>query len=107
MKKNRQNQGQMSDRSTGGTGSGTARDREMGRGGEPLGDRGRGNETWTPPAGEQGISNRPDDEAIDTTRAQGRTSELEDAEFEETDEFEEDEGDGFEDDDDESSGRPA
>jgi hypothetical protein len=30
---------------------------------EPLGDRGGGDRTWTPPDGEQGISNRPDDEA--------------------------------------------
>jgi hypothetical protein len=30
---------------------------------EPKGDRGRGDKTWTPPADEQGISNRPGDEA--------------------------------------------
>ena len=30
--------------------------------GEPLGDRGKGDKTWTPPPGEQGMSNRPDDE---------------------------------------------
>jgi len=47
---------------------GNARDREMGREGEPLGDRGQGNETWKPPAGEQGISNRPDDEGTETDR---------------------------------------
>jgi hypothetical protein len=103
MKKNRQNQAGTSERATGDTG--TARDREMGRGGEPLGDRGRGNETWTPPPGEQGISNRPDDEGIDTTSAQG-LAEDDDAEFEETDDEFEEEGDGFEDDD-EGSGRPA
>jgi hypothetical protein len=30
---------------------------------DPKGDRGRGDKTWTPPADEQGISNRPGDEA--------------------------------------------
>ena len=30
---------------------------------EPQGDRGQGHKTWTPDLGEQGISNRPDDEA--------------------------------------------
>ena len=44
---------------------GNARDREMGRGGEPLGDRGDGRHTWQPPEGEQGISNRPGDEEPD------------------------------------------
>jgi len=34
-------------------------------GDEPLGDRGNGDKTWTPRPGEQGISNRPDDEAAD------------------------------------------
>ena len=42
-------------------GSATARDREMGRDSEPLGDHGQSDKSWTPPAGEQGISNRPDD----------------------------------------------
>jgi len=32
---------------------------------EPLGDRGQGDRTWTPPAGEQGISNREDDAGDD------------------------------------------
>jgi hypothetical protein len=41
--------------------AGNARDREMGREGPPLGDLGHGERTWMPPAGEQGISNRPDD----------------------------------------------
>ena len=41
---------------------GNARDREMGRTDEPLGDLGQGHETWKPPAGQQGMSNRPDDE---------------------------------------------
>jgi hypothetical protein len=103
MKKNRQNQTPASERSTGDTG--TARDREMGRDADPRGDLGRGNETWKPPAGEQGISNRPDDEGMDTTSAQSLADD-DDAEFEETDDEYEDEGDGFEEDDD-SSGRPA
>jgi hypothetical protein len=30
---------------------------------DPRGDRGRGDKTWTPPADEQGISNRPGDES--------------------------------------------
>ena len=30
---------------------------------EPKGDLGHGNKTWSPDEGEQGISNRPDDEA--------------------------------------------
>lgn len=29
---------------------------------EPQGDLGQGHKTWTPDSGEQGISNRPDDE---------------------------------------------
>lgn len=29
---------------------------------EPLGDRGKGDKTWSPEQGEQGISNRVDDE---------------------------------------------
>lgn len=41
----------------------SARDREMGCVGKPLGDRGQGHKTWTPPLGEQGMSNRPGDEA--------------------------------------------
>ena len=32
----------------------------------PLGDRGRDDKTWTPPPGEQGISNREDDEAAES-----------------------------------------
>ena len=30
---------------------------------QPRGDRGQEDKTWTPPPGEQGISNRPDDDA--------------------------------------------
>ena len=30
---------------------------------EPKGDLGRGRKSWSPEEGEQGISNRPDDEA--------------------------------------------
>jgi len=41
--------------------AGNARDREMGRTDEPLGDLGR-KKTWAPPSGQQGLSNRPDDE---------------------------------------------
>lgn len=48
-----------------------ARDREMGRAAAPLGDLGSGHRTWTPPSGEQGISNRPDDAAATDDR--GRT----------------------------------
>jgi len=43
---------------------GNARDREMGRTLEPLGDLGH-KKTWQPPSGEQGISNRPADEPSD------------------------------------------
>ena len=39
----------------------SARDREMGRDTPPAGDLGRGERTWTPPANEQGISNRAGD----------------------------------------------
>jgi hypothetical protein len=67
---------------------GNARDREMGRGGEPLGDRGQGRETWVPPPGEQGISNRPADD--DETAAD---EEDEDDDFEDDDEDEEEDGD--------------
>ena len=45
---------------------GNARDREMGRTTEALGDLGNGHETWKPPAGEQGTSNRPDDDGTET-----------------------------------------
>jgi len=41
------------------------------RPGEPLGDRGS-EKTWEPPQGEQGISNRPDDEG--TEEANDRTN---------------------------------
>jgi hypothetical protein len=99
MKKNRQNPSSVPEGATGE--AGTARDREMGRAGGPLGDRGRGNETWTPPQGEQGISNRPDDE-VEPVEADSTTGD-EDAEFEDDldDEFEE--GDGFDEDEDESA----
>ena len=42
-----------------------ARDREMGRDTEPRGDLGQQGKTWAPPAGAQGISNRPGDEGAD------------------------------------------
>ncbi len=50
-----------------GTGTGparTGRELEQDRN-EPLGDRGQGDKTWTPPAGEQGLSNRADDDDAD------------------------------------------
>ena len=59
---------------------------------EPAGDRGRDGKTWMPPSGEQGISNRPDDEldaADDDGEDGAATSEDED----------DDEDDGAEDDD--------
>lgn len=56
-----------------GKGAGTARDREMGRADEPLGDLGGGRKTWQPPAGEQGISNRPKDEAAKPREQSGET----------------------------------
>jgi hypothetical protein len=37
-------------------------DQTTGNRDEPLGDLGGGNRTWSPADGEQGISNRPDDE---------------------------------------------
>jgi len=43
----------------------TARDREAGRDAPPSGDLGMRGKTWTPPSGEQGISNRPDDSGAD------------------------------------------
>jgi hypothetical protein len=46
--------------------AGTARDREMGREDQPLGDLGHGNRTWTPPAERQGISNRAGDTEEET-----------------------------------------
>jgi hypothetical protein len=51
---------------------GNPRDREMGRDGEPLGDRGDGNRTWAPPPGEQGISNRANDEGGQEPNASSR-----------------------------------
>jgi hypothetical protein len=52
---------------------GNARDREMGREGPPLGDLGHGKRTWAPPAGEQGISNRPDDAGTSAQRSSAMT----------------------------------
>ena len=46
---------------------------------EPLGDRGQGDKTWSPEQGEQGISNRPDDEV-------GQETDDEDDDFDEDDE---------------------
>ena len=63
---------------------------------EALGDLGGGNRTWAPADGEQGISNRPDDEAdtvppgdeADDARAFG--------DVDSTDADEDDDGDGAE-----------
>ena len=75
--------------------AGNSRDREMGRTEEPLGDRGHGNRTWTPPGGEQGISNRPGDAPV---RIAGEDEE--DVDDEDTDD-EDDDDDDFDDDDEE------
>lgn len=54
----------------------TARDREMGRDAPPSGDLGHGERSWSPPPGQQGISNRPDDGASTDTTApeEGQTT---------------------------------
>jgi hypothetical protein len=81
----------------------TPRDREMGRGDEPLGDLGQGHETWKPPAGQQGISNRPDDDGTLTDRnpsplaADEQDDDLEDDIEDEDDDFEDEDGDEDED----------
>jgi hypothetical protein len=76
---------------------------------EPKGDLGHGNKTWSPDEGEQGISNRPDDEgdgvpdgdeADDDEAFNGD----DDAE-EEEEENDDDDGDGDEDDGDEDDAR--
>jgi hypothetical protein len=63
---------------------GNARQREMGQADEPLGDLGHGKRTWEPPAGEQGMSNRPDDagpeEAFDDDEDTGDEIDGEDSE---------------------------
>ena len=86
----------------------TARDREMGRDGQPLGDLGKDHETWKPPAGEQGISNRPDDEGTMTDKNPSpldAEEQEEDLELDEDDEFEDDEEtDDTGDEDDEAGG---
>jgi len=46
---------------------GNARDRQMGRADQPLGDLGS-QETWEPPPGEQGLANRPDDDPVQGER---------------------------------------
>ena len=85
--------------SEGAGGAGSARDREMGRADEPLGDLGGGRETWTPPAGEQGISNRPDDGGVESADAGGDDQDdLEEGLADGLDDTDDD-GDGFEDDD--------
>jgi hypothetical protein len=83
----------------------------MGRGHEPLGDLGEGRETWTPPGGKQGISNRPDDNGTMTDLNPSpldedeQTADADDLMDDEDEEFEDDEeGDGPDDDDDDNEG---
>ncbi len=78
--------------------AGNARDREMGRTEEPLGDRGHGNRTWTPPGGEQGISNRPGDAPV---RIAGDEEDVDD---EDTDDEDDDDDDFDEDDEEDEEG---
>jgi hypothetical protein len=57
----------------------SARDREMGRDAAPAGDLGHGHRTWSPPANEQGISNRPGDGHAEdgaTADMKGRTGRM-------------------------------
>jgi hypothetical protein len=72
-----------------------AREGGAGRDDQPLGDQGQDRKTWTPPAGEQGISNRPDDEPPpnSTGEEEEDADEDEDDEFDEDEESEEDDGD--------------
>jgi hypothetical protein len=74
----------------------------MGRGNEPLGDLGEGRETWTPPAGAQGISNRPDDNGTMTDLNPSPLDE--DEQIADADDLVDDEDEEFEDDDDEGDG---
>jgi hypothetical protein len=69
--------------------------------GEPKGDLGHRNKTWSPDEGEQGISNRPDDEgdgvpdgdeADDAKAFNGDDDAEEEEQEEEDDEEEEEEG---------------
>ena len=66
---------------------------------EPLGDRGGGDKTWSPDSGEQGISNRVDDEAGEPERNAPEPGGditgggVDDEEFGDDDEEEEDEAD--------------
>ena len=56
---------------------------------DPLGDRGQGDRTWTPEEGEQGISNRPDDEPVhDDATADGDEAVDDDEAADDDDEFE-------------------
>jgi hypothetical protein len=59
---------------------------------EPQGDLGQGHKTWTPEQGEQGISNRPDDDP----GVVPESDEAEDAAFE--DDEDEDDDDDLDDD---------
>jgi hypothetical protein len=70
---------------------------------EPQGDLGQGNKTWAPDPGEQGISNRPDDDV----RVVPESEEAEDAaafgdEEDDDEDFDEDEEADEEEEDDET-----
>jgi hypothetical protein len=71
---------------------------------EPAGDRAHADKTWMPPSGEQGISNRPDDElaADDDGEDVAATSEDEDPDdVEKADDDENEDDDDGDDDEDE------
>ena len=66
---------------------------------EPIGDLGHGHKTWAPESGEQGISNRPDDEGNAVLEADEKTDDAafngddddDDEEVDDEDEIEENE----------------
>ncbi len=58
----------------------TAADTPRQRPEEPLGDRGQGDKSWTPDPGEQGISNRADDEDPEAFEETADEDEFEDDE---------------------------
>jgi len=100
------NQGKLVERRSAGVDdvSRNARDRQMGREGEPLGDLGKGHETWKPPAGEQGMSNRPDDDGTETDSNPSPLTAAEQQDDSEQDDPEPDDDEEFEDEDDEDEG---
>ena len=80
---------------------------------DPKGDLGHGNKTWSPEEGEQGISNRPDDEADgvpggdeadDAAAFNGDEDEDEDEDEDDDDEDDDDEDQDDEDEDEEEPG---